>query len=713
MGAKYDFLELNGASSTVKDVNDDAKALKALIDELLGIDSRVKDKYPVFSELKTVNDKLAQNIVTDGDSQSWLDNTIAGAQAVEQQNQQRDPGFTDIGDGVGTGGGTGSGTSLDTTILTDDFTDGEGNILPIDFGISPEEWSKLPPGEKEAIVKKLKELGFTDDEIKRIIDGEPIVPKLIVENVSGDLEELYKKNPSLRQKLKDLYGFDIFNDDGTINKDKLAIALLIDKKNPNDQYDLQTMIQKLKKPLTVNPVDGDVNFTPDPSPSTEPGLDTTPISTIVSGGGAATGTMGAANAAEAVADAIATEQEKDLAGLLGDLTGSVGKIGKAIAPTGGVIPTNQSGAGIIAGAGLAAAGALGGGGLYAHHNLIKLTFSPDDFYALDDDDQNAITNDMKKAGYTEDEIAKFKESDFSVDDSFISDIVKAVKKAAEINDDVKSQIRDAYGYDLLDALSKVDKYKLFATALIDGKNASDDFNLFNILNPFLADTDLTNLTYFGTIMEEVLLTEEVAKRLGVFDKLGKTYKFTEADYENQDDYTKSAIVSTLTAAGLNSEEIEKMKTATFKVKTSIMNPIINVLEDINKVQSNFAQKLTDLYKYSLIDAEGKVDKYRLFTAMIIDGYSLVDDYNIYKVVVEATGDEKKSDPNYDGLKIEDVIVDKEKEEEISEAENLGHLNVTEDELLDDGMSVAEAAVQEMKDSNPTTEKDWLKDLGIQ
>lgn len=695
MGEKvtYNWADLDGAVVNSENLTTDISDALSALSQILGMDGRVRSKfYNSFNAIQLGSEDIEEEKKGNEQNTQHLTESVEAGKRTEQKNKER---------------------NTDAAIITTGISGGGTTTDPTQFSVDPAVWADLPTEEKEAIIKKLKELGFTDDEIKKIIDGQTTVPALTINKVSNDLEELYKLDPSIRQKLKELYGFDIFNDDGTVNKSKLAIALIMDRKNPNDQYDLQKLIQELKKPLTINPVDEDVNVTPDPSPSTEPGLDTTPISTIVSGGVAATGTMGAANAAEAVADAIATEQEKDLAGLLGDLTGSVGKIGKAIAPTGGVIPTNQSGAGIIAGAGLAAAGALGGGGLYAHHNLIKLTFSPDDFYALDDDDQNAITNDMKKAGYTEDEIAKFKESDFSVDDSFISDIVKAVKKAAEINDDVKSQIRDAYGYDLLDALSKVDKYKLFATALIDGKNASDDFNLFNILNPFLADTDLTNLTYFGTIMEEVLLTEEVAKRLGVFDKLGRTYKFTEADYENQDDYTKSAIVSTLTAAGLTSEEIEKIKTATFKVKTSIMNPIINVLEDINKVQSNFAQKLTDLYKYSLIDAEGKVDKYRLFTAMIIDGYSLVDDYNIYKVVVEATGDEKKSDPNYDGLKIEDVIVDKEKEEEISEAENLGHLNVTEDELLDDGMSVAEAAVQEMKDSNPTTEKDWLKDLGIQ
>ena len=695
---QYNWPDLQEAVINSENLSGDITTTISALQNLLNMDNRIRDKfYTAFTAVQVASDDLETEKTDNDTTTQQIGDAVADGIATDLGNQGSNIPIAGVDTDIGKGG---------------DATD------PTKFTVDPSVWADLPAGEKETIIKKLKELGFTDDEIQKIINGETGVSKLILDKVAGDLEELYKLDPSIRQKLKDLYGFDIFNDDGTINKTKLAIALLMDGKDPNDAYDLQKLISELKYGTPLDPVE-DPGSKIIPNPTTEPPqviLQTDPpIESIVTGGVAAAGTMGAANAAEAVAETLADEHEKDLAGILGDLTGSVGRLGKAIAPDGGKIATNKGGAGLIAGAGLAAAGALGGGGAYAHHNLMTLTFTPDDFYSLSDDDQNAIINDMRKTGYTEDEINTFKESDFSVDDSFMSDIVKAVKKAAEINDEIKDQIRDKYGYDLLDALKKVDKYKLFATSLIDGKNASDDFNLYNLLNPLLADTDLTNLTYFGLIMEEVILTEAVAKKLGILDKLGRTYKFTQADYESQDDYTKSAIVSTLTAAGLNSEEIEKMKTETFKVRTSKMNPIIDILEKINEEQSNFAQKLTDLYKYSLIDAEGKVDKYRLFVAMIIDGYSLVDDYNIYKLIVEATGDEKTNNPDYDGLKIEDVIVEQKPEEEVAEeAENLGQLNVTEEELSENGMSVAEAAVKEMRDSNPaTTEKDWLKDLGIQ
>ena len=410
--------------------------------------------------------------------------------------------------------------------------------------------------------------------------------------------------------------------------------------------------------------------------------------------------MGAVSAMESVAETIATEQEKTLAGYIGDMTGSVGKIGQTVKPAAGDIPTDHGDAGIIAAAGLAAAGAAGGGGVLVHHNLMKANFSPDDFYLLSVEDQNAIVNSMKKTGYTDEEISQFKESEFCIDDSFISDISKAVKKAAEMNEDVKNQIKDKYGYDLLDALNNTNKYKIFATSIIDGKNPSDDFNLFNILNPVLSETNLTNVAYFGLIMGEVVLTEETANKMGILEKIGRTYKFTKEDYESQDDYTKAAMISTLVAAGLGSDDIEKIKNEAFKVKVAEMNPVIDDLEKTNEKYSNFAQKVTDLYKFSLIDAEGKIDKYRLFIAMIIDGNSPNGDYNIYKLIAETSENEKNIHPEYEGLKINDVIVLKaNKEEAQKDAENLGLLNVTNEELSEYSFDGAEAAIHGMENSS--------------
>ena len=145
-----------------------------------------------------------------------------------------------------------------------------------------------------------------------------------------------------------------------------------------------------------------------------------------------------------------------------------------------------------------------------------------------------------------------------------------------------------------------------------------------------------------------------------------------------------------------------------------MNPIIDILEKINETQSNFAQKITDLYKYSIITTEGKVDKYRLFVAMIVDGQSATDEYNIYRLIVEATGEEKTNDPEYKGLKIEEVIDEKATvvSDAMEEAKNLGHMTI-EEELTEEPMGVAATAVQEMRETEGTTKNDFLKEIGIE
>ena len=52
----------------------------------------------------------------------------------------------------------------------------------------------------------------------------------MLSNYSTNLEQLLLKNYSIKDTIKDKYGFDIYNNDGTVNKDRLALAMLIDSK---------------------------------------------------------------------------------------------------------------------------------------------------------------------------------------------------------------------------------------------------------------------------------------------------------------------------------------------------------------------------------------------------------------------------------------------------------------------------------------------------
>lgn len=75
---------------------------------------------------------------------------------------------------------------------------------------------------------------------------------------------MLKANPDIRTKLVELYGFDIFNEDGTINKDRLALAMIMDGKDPNDKYDLKEFLKKYQQ----NESTGNKPSTTTPTPTT-------------------------------------------------------------------------------------------------------------------------------------------------------------------------------------------------------------------------------------------------------------------------------------------------------------------------------------------------------------------------------------------------------------------------------------------------------------
>ncbi len=99
-------------------------------------------------------------------------------------------------------------------------------------------WNSLSEEEREKIKKKLKDLGYTDSEIQDILNGGGSIPKLSLDAVSETLEEAIKTNPGLREEIISRYGLDVFNGDGSVNKDKLAVALLMDNANGTDKYSL-------------------------------------------------------------------------------------------------------------------------------------------------------------------------------------------------------------------------------------------------------------------------------------------------------------------------------------------------------------------------------------------------------------------------------------------------------------------------------------------
>lgn len=495
------------------------------------IDSRILRKFSdTFSQINNYNGKIQNDIDNIETYGNWLNQTLEDYTGTRTSVEDMTPDLSDISADVGdTSLGEGDASLKDLSSISSIIGSTVGGLGSADkaeqFHLDPEAWGNLSGSEKEAIVKKLKELGFTDEEINNIKDGKVSVDKVRLEELASQLEKLYKLDPSIRQKLKDLYGFDIFNDDGTVNKEKLAIAMLMDAKNPNDQYDLKTLLTKLSAntstgdnsnksttgnvtKVVTNDIGGSSQIT-----STIAGAAAGLGATVAAVGGTTSKATGLAASAEE--EALANEKElsdKDSknSNILDGLKSEMNHVINSIKPSGN-ISTKQGNAAIIAGAGLGTA-SLAGGGIMAGKKIMMLVFKPEHFTNLSEVIKDTILNTFKALKFTEEELDLFMTSNLKIKASLIDDMITAIKKASELDTELDSKIKQVYNFSVFTENNKISKYLILMIMLIDGKKIGDKYNIYDILNPILAETDYVNYTYQGVSLQDIVVKEKEEKK---------------------------------------------------------------------------------------------------------------------------------------------------------------------------------------------------------
>lgn len=546
------------------------------------IDSRILRKFSdTFSQINNYNGKIQNDIDNIETYGNWLNQTLEDYTGTRTSVEDMTPDLSDISADVGdTSLGEGDASLKDLSSISSIIGSTVGGLGSADkaeqFPLDPEAWGNLSGSEKEAIVKKLKELGFTDEEINNIKDGKVSVDKVRLEELASQLEKLYKLDPSIRQKLKDLYGFDIFNDDGTVNKEKLAIAMLMDAKNPNDQYDLKTLLTKLSAntstgdnsnksttgnvtKVVTNDIGGSSQTT-----STIAGAAAGLGATVAAVGGTTSKATGLAASAEE--EALANEKElsdKDSknSNILDGLKSEMNHVINSIKPSGN-ISTKQGNAAIMAGAGLGTA-SLAGGGIMAGKKIMMLVFKPEHFTNLSEVIKDTILNTFKALKFTEEELDLFMTSNLKIKASLIDDMITAIKKASELDPELDSKIKQVYNFSVFTESNKINKYLILMIMLIDGKKIGDQYNIYDILNPILAETDYVNYTYQGVSLQDIVVKEKEEKKES--DKQQKeeakqpvinANKEDEILNENEDSKTSTTSTSTveswLKEMGINS-----------------------------------------------------------------------------------------------------------------------------------------------------------------
>lgn len=497
------------------------------------IDSRILRKFSdTFSQINNYNGKIQDDIDNIDTYGNWLSQTLDDYTGTRNNVEGMTPDLSDISADVGdTSLGEGDASLKDLSSISSIIGSTVGGLGSADkaeqFPLDPEVWENLSGSEKESIVKKLKELGFTDEEINNIKDGKVSVDKVRLEELASQLEKLYKLDPSIRQKLKDLYGFDIFNDDGTVNKEKLAIAMLMDAKNPNDQYDLKTLLTKLNAStstgnssnksttgnvtkVVTNDIGGSSQTT-----STIAGAAAGLGATVAAVGGTTSKATGLAASAEE--EALAGDKSSDSSNassknssLLDGLKSEMNHVINSIKPSGN-ISTKQGNAAIMAGAGLGTV-SLAGGGIMAGKKIMMLVFKPEHFTNLSEVIKDTLLNTFKALKFTEEELDLFMTSNLKIKASLIDDIITAIKKASELDPELNSKIKQVYNFSVFTENNKISKYLILMIMLIDGKKIGDQYNIYDILNPILAETDYVNYTYQGVSLQDIVVKEKEEKK---------------------------------------------------------------------------------------------------------------------------------------------------------------------------------------------------------
>lgn len=372
-----------------------------------------------------------------------------------------------------------------------------------------------------------------------------------------DLKNDFKSNPEIRDKIVDQYGIDIFDNDGNVDKEKLALVRVIDGQKTDDEYDITKIIEEYKPSETTPPATDPEKeeeekpkpkpTIPEASPATRPGEEeteptgpattpepedmVTPTTELTSG--ETIGTTGPFGIDGHKTDGLATSVADSILGEAGK--GILTAINKKAASVVGAPSytignsSNKAAAGIIAAASVAAGGAATGGGVLIHQKTKKIRFTPADWQALGDDYQVIIEKVMTKAGFTLDEIESFKNNNYKISASVLKDHAKMIYDAIETNPDCEADFLALYEYSFLDDNKKVIDYLLFITMIIDGKTLTDDYNMYNIINQSLDNADDADFVYSGINYEDYIDNSDVDD-----DDLEIINDPTTTDYDDMD-----------------------------------------------------------------------------------------------------------------------------------------------------------------------------------
>ena len=550
--------DINNLKRIMYEVNSSKDAIEAAYN---GMDYRVKD-YLSYMKIPELTRNMGDWYNDMDGYKSWLSNSNESAynhqKAIERDNAE-------------------SFNALKTTI---DSTFGSGNksISGVgtsgDYSIDANAWANLPSDVKDSVIASLKNAGYTDDEVNKIISGEETVKKQTVNRISTIVESLSKTNSSVRGKLKDLFGFDLFKD-GSVEPNLLTAAIFISSKGLG--YD----------------------------------VDTSSASVFSSN--------------KNVLSYALQKEYKDNPGIRKQIEE---EYGLDIFKDDGTVDDDKL---ILV---LFMDGAKKDDALDISKYVADRVQFEDGKYKL------AFGGSLGSDAEFETGIKKRAATDFS------SSVTKGKTGSRGAVGAAESSAKLQAAYGLISGNSEENnKNKMF------GFNSRSMSRLIPELSEKLKD----GLDKSAMLAVGAGAASSVASGSALVRKSTKKLKFDKTNFAALDQKTREAFINCLEQEGLQKPEIEIVMTSTYKISENRLYKYINSLEKAAEISKLLTVKINDMYGFDPYKSDGTIDEFKMFLILIVDGVSIGNKHNLFKILNNIFEDPKDKNNSYIGIYYEKYL----------------------------------------------------------
>ena len=550
--------DINNLKRIMYEVNSSKDAIEAAYN---GMDYRVKD-YLSYMKIPELTRNMGDWYNDMDGYKSWLSNSNESAynhqKAIERDNAE-------------------SFNALKTTI---DSTFGSGNksISGVgtsgDYSIDANAWANLPSDVKDSVIASLKNAGYTDDEVNKIISGEETVKKQTVNRISTIVESLSKTNSSVRGKLKDLFGFDLFKD-GSVEPNLLTAAIFISSKGLG--YD----------------------------------VDTSSASVFSSN--------------KNVLSYALQKEYKDNPGIRKQIEE---EYGLDIFKDDGTVDDDKL---ILV---LFMDGAKKDDALDISKYVADRVQFEDGKYKL------AFGGSLGSDAEFGTGIKKRAATDFS------SSVTKGKTGARGAVGAAESSAKLQAAYGLISGNSEENnKNKMF------GFNSRSMSRLIPELSEKLKD----GLDKSAMLAVGAGAASSVASGSALVRKSTKKLKFDKTSFATLDQKTRAAFINCLEQEGLQKPEIEIVMTSTYKISENRLYKYINSLEKAAEISKLLTVKINDMYGFDPYRSDGTIDEFKMFLILIVDGVSIGNKHNLFKILNNIFEDPKDKNNSYIGIYYEKYL----------------------------------------------------------